>query len=81
MHKARKPIIALVAGPMVLAKMKLLDGVKATGVPPIHNLVRDNYGVELTGNSVEVSGQMITGRDNTEPVVRQLVVEIMQALN
>lgn len=80
MHKARKPIIALVAGPMVLAKMKLLDGVKATGVPPIHNLVRDNYGVELTGNSVEVSGQMITGRDNTEPVVRQLVGEIMQVL-
>ncbi len=80
MHKDGKPIIALVAGPAVLAKMKLLDGVRATGVPPIHDLVRNEYGVKLTGNNVEVCGQIITGRDNTEQVVRQLVVEILQTL-
>jgi|GEM_PF-1078097 len=80
MHKDGKPIIALVTGPAVLAKMKLLNGVKATGVPLINDHVQNQYGVKLSGNSVEVSGQIITGRDNSKQVARQLVVEILQAL-
>lgn len=80
MFASGKVICGLSVGPGVLAKMKLLDGVKATGNTVIHQHVRDNYGVTLSSSSVEVSGQFVTGRDNRPEVVVEFAKAIRQAL-
>ncbi len=75
-----KLVAALNAGPGVLAKMKLLDGVKATGNQVIHQQVHDNYGVTLENSVVEVSGRIITARDNKIEVIEEFVGAILRVL-
>jgi putative intracellular protease/amidase len=81
MFASGKIICGLNVGPGVLAKMKLLDGVKATSNPAIQAHVRENYGVTLTNTSVEVSGQFVTGRDNSQGVVQDFADAILSTLN
>ena len=80
MFASGRLVAAFNAGPGVLAKMKLLDGVKATGNQLIHQHVRDNYGVTLENSVVEVSGRIITGRDSKSEVIQEFVGAILRVL-
>jgi len=80
MFASGKLVSAFNAGPGVLAKMKLLDNVKATGNPLLHQHVRDKYGVTLASSSVEISGRIITGRDNSSEVISEFVAGILRTL-
>ena len=74
-----KIVAAFSAGPGVLAKMGLLNGVTATGHKLIHEDVRSRFKVTLTDAEVERSGQIITGRDaDTLP---QFTAELLRAVD
>lgn len=74
-----KIVSAFSAGPGVLAKMGLLNGVTATGHEEIREDVRSRFRVTLTDSEVERSGQIITGRDaDTLP---QFTAELLRAVD
>ncbi|MBC7966342.1 MAG: protein kinase [Fuerstia sp.] len=73
-----KIVAGFSAGPGVLAKMGLLNGVTATGHKLIHEDVRSRFRVTLTDADVVRSGQIITGRDvDTLP---QFTAELLRAV-
>ncbi len=55
----QKPIAAICAAPMVLGKLGLLEGKKATCYPGFENHLK---GAEYTGALVEKDGNIITGK-------------------
>ena len=73
-----KIVSAFSAGPGVLAKMGLLNGVTATGHELIREDVHSRFGVTLTDSEVERSGQIITGRDTD--TLPQFIAELLRAL-
>ena len=73
-----KPVAAITVGPAVLAKMGLLSGVTATGHERTREDVRTRFGISLTENEVERSGQIITGRD--ADVLPQIAAELLRTL-
>jgi eukaryotic-like serine/threonine-protein kinase len=75
-----KPIAALSGGPIVLAKAKLLQGAIVTGHPLLVERMQSEYGIRLTGNPVEVSGRIITGRDSLADVVTRFADELLRSL-
>ena len=56
---ANKPLAAICAAPMVFGKRGLLKGKKATCYPGFDNYLE---GAEYTGNMVEISDNIITGK-------------------
>ncbi len=73
-----KIVSAFSAGPGVLAKMGLLNGVTATGHALIREDVHSRFGVKLTDSEVERSGQIITGRDTD--TLPQFTAELLRAI-
>ena len=74
-----KIVSAFSAGPGVLAKMGLLNGVTATGHEWIREDVRTRFQISLTDSEVEHSGQIITGRD--ADTIPQFTAELLRSLN
>ena len=78
MLSAGKPVCAIGAGPGVLASMKLLDGIEATGHPLIHDDVRRRFGANMSDRPVIRSGLIITVRDSN--ATQQALVELRATL-
>lgn len=57
----KKVVAAICIAPSILANAGLLNGIKATAFPSEESNLRLN-GAEYTGNVVEASGRIITGR-------------------
>lgn len=58
-HNEGKPLGAICAAPIVLGGLNILQGKKATCFPGFEDQLK---GAEVTGNNVEVSGKVITGK-------------------
>ena len=72
---AGKPVGAAGAGPGVLASMKLLENVPATGHPLIHDDVRTRFSIDLQSSPFIRSGQILTARDINS--LSQLIDELL----
>ncbi len=72
---AGKPVGAAGAGPGVLASMKLLENVPATGHPLIHGDVRTRFSIDLQSSPFIRSGQILTARDINS--LSQLIDELL----
>lgn len=58
-NKIGKPLGAICAAPMVFGNLELLKGKNATCFPGFENELK---GADVTGNPVEVAGNIITGK-------------------
>ncbi|WP_294587393.1 DJ-1 family glyoxalase III [uncultured Bacteroides sp.] len=71
-----KPIAAICAAPMILGKLGLLKGKKATCYPGFEQYLE---GAECTGNPVERTGNIITGKGPGSAMEFALtIVELLQ---